>query len=185
MVKTLEKDKKTKAITKIIALFLGLVFISFSFSFLIPQKTLAVADIDGSGKVTDPTPGTTIKEGEAAAKQQLKTACDNVGGTINATTGYCEKDGKVLDSSDLYKSGSQTPAVASNSAAPQKDVVGQLIAILQQLIVGAIFFTFILSIFTYIGSGGDSKKVGKAKEYLASAITGLVALLLARWFFKF
>ena len=54
---------------------------------------------------------------------------------------------------------------------------------LERLIIAASFLMFVLAIFTYISSGGDSKKVGKAKEYLLSAVTALIALVLVKMFF--
>lgn len=41
---------------------------------------------------------------------------------------------------------------------------------------------FLLAIFYYVVSGGESKKVSKAKEFLLSAVTALVALILVKMF---
>jgi len=56
--------------------------------------------------------------------------------------------------------------------------VQTLTVIFRSLIEAAAFLMFALAIFTYMSSGGDSKKITKAKEFLLSAITALLALVL-------
>jgi cysteine-rich repeat protein len=107
---------------------------------------------------------------------------------VDAVSGEQCDDGNTV-SGDGCSSTCKTEATAPNnnnssSTGATGDIVTQITAILQQLIIGAAFLMFVLSIFTYVSSGGDSKKVGKAKEYLLSAVTALVALLLARWFLR-
>jgi len=62
------------------------------------------------------------------------------------------------------------------------DILHTLEGLLQNLIIAAAFLMLILAIFTYTYSGGEVKKVGKAKEYLVSAVTALIALVLVKMF---
>ncbi|MDD5731422.1 MAG: hypothetical protein PHU42_00785 [Patescibacteria group bacterium] len=137
-----------------------------------PQNVLAAPIIDDSSGgqiITDPTSGSQIQANEAAAKQQIKTACDVIGGTVNQTTGYCEKDGRVLGSNELY--------------GPKISVIDSLVGIFQNLIISAAFLIFVWGILTYTTSAGG-KGVEKAKEYILSAVIALAALVLVRVFFK-
>jgi hypothetical protein len=63
-------------------------------------------------------------------------------------------------------------------------IINSIANSIQNLIISAAFLMFLIAIFYYVSSGGDSKKVGKAKEYLASAVTALVALVLVKMFIK-
>jgi len=48
----------------------------------------------------------------------------------------------------------------------------------------ASFLMIVLAIYVYMTSNGDTKKIGKAKEYLTSAIIGMVAVAFAYTFFE-
>ena len=48
----------------------------------------------------------------------------------------------------------------------------------------ASFLMIVLAIYVYMTSSGDTKKIGKAREYLTSAIIGMVAVAFAYTFFE-
>lgn len=127
--------------------------------------------------------GAQCTEDLAATKQSLKDACTKFGGTINKD-GYCEKGGRVINSDELYKTINNATSSGNLSTTTPSglNLMHELITRLKQLIVLAAFLMFLLSIFYYTTSGGDAKKIGKAKEFLASAITALIALALVQIF---
>lgn len=59
-----------------------------------------------------------------------------------------------------------------------------MMAYLKGAIILAAAFTFAMGAFLYTTSGGDQKKLGKAKEYFYSAATALAALVIAQVFFS-
>lgn len=173
-------NKKSRFIRKAIILFMGLVVVSFYICLLLPQKTSAYLDKgDGSGnQITAPT-SADMQASADQAKLKLKADCTKAGGTINQTTGYCEKGGKVLTSDEIAKIINTTSTTSSS-----KVTLESLEKVLEGLIIAAAGFMFGFAIFEYIGAGGDSKKIGNAKGYLMSAVTALIALVLVRMFLK-
>ena len=73
---------------------------------------------------------------------------------------------------------------ATLAATSFQDFLGTMTLYLKGAIVLAAAFSSALGAFFYTTSGGDPKKIGKAKEYFYSAITALIALVIAQLFFS-
>lgn len=78
---------------------------------------------------------------------------------------------------------------APNAQTPEQtitftDFLKQFYLYLSRFTMLASFLMVVLAIYVYMTSNGEPKKIGKAKEYLYSAIIGLVAVAFAYTFFE-
>lgn len=150
-------------------------------TFVLNHNRLVFSGPDGVKHTTTlPSINIKISKTDLPAPRPLQNVSDVFPASPPGASNSGSGTGSTIGGSSSNPSGSTTAATKTGN-----DIFSQLTNILQQLIIAAAFLMFILAIFTYVGSGGDSKKVGKAKEYLVSAITALVALVLAQWFLRF